>query len=227
MKSFLVFILFFSQNLVATEPHQHKIAVFIHVCTLADWKEILNEQLLRLQTSGLYDRADEICMSILGKKNLKSFLNQYPKIKIVSQTSDMTLYERSTLLYLWLYAQQNPDSYCLYFHTKGVKRNKSQNVRNWRHYMEYFVIDQWQTCLFELQDHDICGVNWQESPKPHFSGNFWWAKGSYITTLPGKIGSDYYDTEMWIGSCRPKMKCLHSSGINHYALPYPETEYVK
>ena len=33
---------------------------------------------------------------------------------------------------------------------------------------------------------------------PHYHGNFWWSKSSYIKTLPRNIGPDYLDPEAWL-----------------------------
>jgi hypothetical protein len=93
--------------------------------------------------------------------------------------------------------------------------------------MEYFAIDHWRDCVKALQDHDACGVNWRTTPSPHFSGNFWWAKASYVANLPHAIGTGYVDPEMWIGINAPKVKCFHESNIEHYFAPYPESKYKK
>lgn len=39
----------------------------------------------------------------------------------------------------------------------------------------------------------------------HFSGNFWWANSSHISTLE-TIGGDYLDPEMWVLGSKPNVR---------------------
>jgi hypothetical protein len=103
--------------------------------------------------------------------------------------------------------------------------------------MEYFVIQRHEDCLEKLIEHDVCGVNWHQDPSPHFSGNFWWARSSYIVNLrpltkfmaawgvhepdPRRGG------EFWIGShSQVRLACLHESAVNHYETAYPRSRYA-
>jgi hypothetical protein len=53
---------------------------------------------------------------------------------------------------------------------------------------------------------DVCGGEWEERPWPHFSGNMWTAKCSYIVTLPPPTSllpithSNWGRMEAWVGS---------------------------
>jgi hypothetical protein len=61
---------------------------------------------------------------------------------------------------------------------------------------------------------------------PHFSGNFWWSKGSHIKKLqPLENDVKYLSPEMWICGTRGKYFCLHESGVNHYEEEYPLCKY--
>ena len=71
----------------------------------------------------------------------------------------------------------------------------------------------------------MCGANWHLKPYPHFSGNFWWASGLYIASLPEYIGPAYLDPEMWAGQNSPRVLCFHESGVDHYFERYPESKY--
>ena len=71
--------------------------------------------------------------------------------------------------------------------------------------MEYNLIQQFKYCLEMLNTYDIVGVGYTTKMiGPHFSGNFWWTKGSYFNTLPKNpdgflnIGADYLDPERLI-----------------------------
>ena len=87
-----------------------KIYVFIYVCTLANWREILTEQLVRLKTSGLYDRCDLLLIGLLCHGDIKPFMQKFPKLKIAFQDRNVKLYERPTLLCLHELCLNEPDS---------------------------------------------------------------------------------------------------------------------
>ncbi|HMD53993.1 MAG TPA: glycosyltransferase [Phycisphaerae bacterium] len=102
--------------------------------------------------------------------------------------------------------------------------------------MQYFVVERYQDCIALLRTHDICGVNWRESPWPHFSGNVWWATSDYIKrlipldSLPPITGKDQghrHQCERWIGSgAEVQPAVLHLSKIDHYASRYPRNLYA-
>jgi hypothetical protein len=206
----------------------NNIRVYIHACTIGDWKEILVEQMERLVSSGLYDASEGVYIGVLGKEDISGFFSHYPKLQLAFSSQDVSLYERPTLYCLLEAALLHPGDYFLYIHTKGVTRNRSACVRDWRMLLEYFNIDCWNDCVDALDaGYDICGVNWNNQPHPHYSGNFWWSKGGYLLTLPKNIGREYLAPEMWIGSNHPYFACLHNSSVNHYYTRYPESLYRK
>ena len=212
------------QPVVSETPN---IQVFIHACTITHWESVLSRQLKRIKDSGLYDAAQAIYIGVLGNGDLTAYTTAYPKLHVLFQKPDISLFERPTLLRLHDLCCANPsDNVVLYLHTKGITRIGS-TVTDWTMMMEYFLIDRWQDCITVLKDHDICGVNWQLGPAPHFSGNFWWATGSYLFTLPHDIKAAYLDPEMWIGQNRPKYKCFHKSNVDHYYEAYPPAKYTK
>ena len=78
------------------------------------------------------------------------------------------------------------------------------------------------------KEHSVSGCNYyteDEKAPTHFSGNFWWAKTSYLKDLPQIIGYNKMDAEFWLFKNNPTYKDLHSSGLNHYYQKYPESEY--
>jgi len=83
-------------------------------------------------------------------------------------------------------AQKFGDSdYILYIHTKGASKQNDyryQNIISWRHLMNYFNIQKVKNVfkLFEKTDFNTYGVLFKEN---FYSGNFWWAKGSYLKTI--------------------------------------------
>lgn len=86
-----------------------------------------------------------------------------------------------------------------YWHSKGVTRwqslQETTNVRDWRRYMEYSLMHEpgLSSCLAALTGPDSskfhsCGVNFRSTPKPHFAGNFWWARCDHIAQLENPLG---------------------------------------
>lgn len=138
--------------------------------------------------------------------------------------------EMQTLLRLWMDAHQTCDNgYVLYCHTKGVTRPGDGNVADWRRLMMHWCIAHWRDCLAKLEGgYDVCGVNWQEEPAPHFSGNFWWAREQHIRYLPEpkQRTADRREAEFWIGGRDPRVAEMWHSGVDHYATPYPRRMYA-
>jgi hypothetical protein len=179
---------------------------------------VVDEQLYKIRESGLYDKTDKIYINVLGEekfelsdtkieitryKNLNTF--EYHSINKVKQLGD------------------NNDCKLWYIHTKGVSFVDSDELKPfvsaWRKYMEYFIVDKYENCINELNNNDICGVEWKQGSTiekynhPHFSGNFWWSNSDYIKKLEiPKIKQDRFYYEFWIGSCLEEYtyKCFHS-----------------
>jgi len=89
---------------------------------------------------------------------------------------------------------------------KLVKIDNYSNITKWRRYIEFFLIEKWQTCLKKLntpslptmegttQTFDTVGTEWlpyflTQSQKPkvydlgHYAGGMWWANSDYIKIL--------------------------------------------
>ena len=74
--------------------------------------------------------------------------------------------------------------------------------------------------------HDACGVNWQTEPGPHFSGNFWWATPRYLVDASQQRSARQpFDPEAVDRHEPAPRRCLHESGVDHYATPYPPERY--
>jgi hypothetical protein len=213
---------------------------FMHVALLPGWRAIVEEQLLKLQVSGLYDKSQRIFIGLVGKPREALDLED-EKVRVACWNADVTVGEVPTLDHLHGFCQSH-ECRVFYIHTKGVSR-QSESTRDWRHLMEHFVITRHEECLQTLDTHDACGVNWHGTPLPHFSGNFWWTHSHYVRTLPSlathaeacariHVGDctipDWWSCEFWIGA-HPKARIanLHESGVNHYDVPYPLSRYTE
>lgn len=84
---------------------------------------------------------------------------------------------------------------------------------------------------------DAIGVNlrWNEGVLSYgdgvefqyYSGNYWWARTSYLATLPlvSVLRNNKIDAEMWLGSGHGRLGCVFSSHIDHYTELFPSELY--
>lgn len=194
------------------------INVVYHCAGMGNWKEVVHEQFDSLKRSGL----TSIFATHVGEGCdwfVEQALRQGIDMKLVCHTDNLNDREYHALLFVEQLAKDS-DTPVLYFHTKGVSRSDSHR---WRRLMQKHVVEDWQTNLTYLKDHDVVGVNWlpcsndawiakQWWMRPHFCGNFWIAKSEWLRKLP-PFGFFYqtldwvYALEVWIGAapnCRYK-----------------------
>jgi len=199
------------------------IFIFFHIANLKYARRVFQEIYREVESSGLSTASKEIHFSIVGRSRFR--LPEGTNI-VVHNSADLIRGEFTTLDLLRNRALENPDGYYLYIHTKGISRFWNRAIRDWRRYMTYFCVTQYSQAIRHLEDSDACGVDLSPVPKPHFSGNFWWAKGEYLISLPSIssisspdsefVHSLRHNAEFWIGMGGGKMYSLHDSGINVY-----------
>lgn len=203
---------------------------FQHICLIKNGKEIFEDQLKTLQESGLYDVTTKIFCSVIGDYEGYIFPEKY---EVVFQSTDASLYEGPILTYMYEHANTLVGKYW-YIHTKGVNHYgiNDVNVRDWRKYMEYFIIEKWKDCVKYMDTYDVCGVNFLDKfmhIPPHFSGNFWWTRSDYVVTNPPNFRpGNRMDHEHWICAVTSpvRVKRLYYSTVDHYTTPYPREFYT-
>jgi hypothetical protein len=195
-----------------TKLNIDKISVYYHICAKGSNAalNIVKDQLSTLKMSKLYNLTTEINCCLTGDDitNYNWLLNNIKlygsKFKIVKSQFNDTSYERFTLNYMGETLSQD---FCLYLHSKGMTKLNDQNVITWRKCMEFFLIEKAEECLNKMitENYDTVGVMYQPNP-PHYHGNFWWAKTSYLKELFANhtIGSDYLDPEFFVCKNNPK-----------------------
>jgi hypothetical protein len=160
---------------------------FIHFTNVGNGYNIFLEQIDKIITSGLYNQLDFIFIIMLGP-HVK--LNNDPKFRVIYYSLNEREWEFPTIKLIKSFSDNiNKKVNILYIHTKGVL-NKP-NAKEWREYLEYFLISNHNQCLYYLNnDRDCVGVNINVQPKDgcnrtrcHFSGNFWWSNTTYIKNL--------------------------------------------
>lgn len=163
--------------------------IFWHTYLTGDYKLVVQEQMTKLITSGLYNEVDYIFTGISATSTddvnwFMELLSSYEKFfPILHNDNDG---EKPTMRLLANYAKEN-ECYIMYFHTKAVS-NTGYNNTLWRWSMDYNVIYKHKECI-ELLDKgaDAVGPNLRKNTHvgyhPHFSGTYWWSTSKYIQSL--------------------------------------------
>lgn len=211
---------------IIQEHEKHPIKIFYHIYAVKDrWLTIVQDQMTKLLYSGLLHKCEACFITIVGPdyNACRAYVTQFPNVFIKVSSADTTM-ERLTLLNIHQHIK--PEDYVLYIHSKGVTKYDIDIVRDWRHLMEWCLIGNHAKCIALLEKHDAVGINRIQEPRPHFSGNFWWTKGSHYLKLPHHIGPEYTDPEMYLLSVDCWTYSLFESGMNHYTVPYPMKQYL-
>jgi hypothetical protein len=125
--------------------------------------------------------------------------------------------------------------YILYLHTKGASKQNNagyNSIISWRHLMNYYNIELNKKVfnLFEKTAYNTYGVllgkagNWKI-----YSGNFWWAKASYLKTIEmDGVKRNRYNAEVdYIqnGIDWKPYSPYNKEGENHYLIEFKKEEY--
>ena len=192
---------------------------FIHSCSLRN-HDILDDILGKIKKI----QFDRIFVINIGIELNKIYGEN---VVVIEYSDNINLHEIPTINILHSFCVRNPESKVLYLHTKGVSYpTVPQPVADWTNMMLYFLIN--NDCIKLLDHNDIVGCNYLENPCPHFSGNFWWTRASYVVKLKPIETTVKHDAEWWIFSdnkFNPSYYSLHNSNVNHYQEIYPLEKY--
>ena len=130
-----------------------------------------------------------------------------------------------------IYSKFNTNCNILYLQTKGISYDRNlDTVNDWIDLMLYWNVEKHDNCLEILNttNIDTIGCNISTKPLPHYSGNFWWAKASWVNKLEKITKQEKALAEWWLMSQENGIhKCLYSSNVNHYNETFPRCKYVK
>jgi GR25 family glycosyltransferase involved in LPS biosynthesis len=204
------------------ENRMYQRVCFIHSCHLANIGTHILEYIVK-QVTTIEDVFD--CIFII---NIGEPVNiVHPKIKVIQYSSHVNTYELETINLIKTFSEKQTQCEILYLHTKGISNNNDQKIQDWTNMMLYFLIEKSNICIDHLKQYDAVGCNLSTNTKtPHFSGNFWWSKSSYIKSLPYLHNNIKHDAEWWIlrnHTC--KYISIHNSNVNHYHELYPLSKY--
>src|SRR6185503_10571017 len=157
------------------------LTVVYHIASMGNWKEVVLDQLSLLQEVGI----NEVRVTHVGYE-LEwiewAFKRFGITLHIVKSDPNTDHYETFAMIEIERLARES-ELPILYLHTKGVSNPGCQEKWLWRKAMEDHLIRNWKENLKALDDYDIVGVNWISRERPHFSGNFWMARASWIRKL--------------------------------------------
>lgn len=209
------------------------IKVFWHICAINHVVDVVQAQLTMLLFSPLYDRAQKIYVTIAGDFDRAEVVRAMiqrsgSKFEVIAFAPGDTTYERLMLEKVHLYI--DPMDKLFYFHSKttSIKEIPRRfNAWDWTYMMCYQLIKRCEECITLLDSYDTVGVNMSYTIAPHYSGNFWWARGDYFLRLPKQIGGNYLDPETkFLFTRNPRFYTLFSTNVNHYVRDYPPNKYV-
>ena len=209
----------------------HPITIFIHTALLTGVQERINLFLEYIEKNGLIEKVETIYISIVG--DCTEQLLQIPdkhqdKVKKIHSSPRLTDYELPTLKLLFNHCTTHTNHRVLYLHTKGVGKEVNPCIEDWIHYMLYFLVEKYEDAILKLDTYITVGVDLREVPVLHYSGNFWWANASFISTLPDPIEfncltkypnplqSLRHNQEFWICYNKDNHYSLWDCGINCY-----------
>lgn len=214
--------------------------------------DITKEQINKIIKSDLINNAEFYFVTNYNPENynwLKDELKNFKNVNFLYLNARPDDFEIPTLEKLKQVCDETEEEfYVSYIHTKGVtfyNKPNNQFVTEWRHLLEYFTIEKWKDCVTALTYTETSGINYTTHPWLHYSGNFWWARSSYIKKLPPikrrinplndqsqfnghtKGWPFRWDAEAWIGIARPTVTNFYTSNVDHYKVPYPASIYRK
>lgn len=214
------------------ESIKGKIVCFIHSTHFEESGTIILDDIIEyLISRNVLYKLDYVLINNIGipLDELK-YKQLSSKIQVVNFSDDVTLYELCTIKEIIKFSATNPDYKLLYLHTKGVTHINKASYKfktSWRYYMLYSLVDNFDNCIHILNDdYDTVGCQYLESDSVfprHYSGNYWWAKTSYLQKLPLTLFNTYMDSELQILSQHPKYFNIHHiDGVtgNVYPLSY-------
>jgi hypothetical protein len=151
--------------------------------------------------------------------------------------------ENPTIVLMEEWLKSTSEEACvLYFHAKGASHNLdtlyAKFEADWRECLMYHCVDHWRQCVADLALFEAVGCHWltnwgADRSQNYFAGTFFWARASYLRTLPSIFLRDRikisgiasldsrYEAEVWIGNGPrlPTVRDYHSGRITNYYDP--------
>lgn len=213
--------------------------IVYHIYCTDDYLSVVEEQLTRLKSSGLYDWCDKLeitCINTQGEFNdIKNLIKDLDKACLNEFTNND--FEFEGINKVWEYSEKY-NGKVFYFHTKGVSNKykvfnepnssstqKIQGIKIWRELLEHFLIDNFETCLKHLNTVEQVGVT---SNNKWWWGNFWWSTLESVNFQSKPTTGDRWSYEAWINVGRdPSIYEFFHYNWNPYFTTLPLDFYLK
>lgn len=229
---------------VLDATRMNPIAIFYHCLFYRDNENdlmenavnIVRDQMAEARACGLLPEADEFYVGVNGGQESFQICNLLFPFKTHITFHGLQCHnECRTLRMIEEWLPGHDDWYVLYWHSKGATKKPGDGFTTiWRNCMMKHCIMNWRQCVADLDaGYDAVGCHWMQPPATPpgqniFAGTFWWAKASYLMTLPSIMERDRiklsgldsaesrYEAEVWIGNGPrlPKVKDYHGPGWN-------------
>jgi hypothetical protein len=206
--------------------------IYYHIYAIDGVESIIDEQLSLIKKHFDFPYILNVGISIAeDNTSIDYIINKFEKIRDVRCKGN----EFVTLDLIEKDKQKFGDSdYILYIHTKGASKQNLENIVSWRHLMNYFNIEKYKNIfkIFEKTDYNTYGVLLGTAGKwKLYSGNFWWAKSSYLKTIKmDGVRKNRFNAEVdYIqnGVDWKPYSSYNREGENHYSILFKREEYAK
>jgi hypothetical protein len=186
--------------------------IVYHLFCVNDGLQRFNKTYLKIKNSNLINNVTNIHVNCVGpeKELFSSTISDHHKVTI--HLNDYAKSEVTSIDLVQKLANENLGGNTLYLHSKGASNKwnnpqikpyfpqKKDCIDAWVDFMEYFLIEKYKDCLKFLKTYNTCGCNRSitggsnygfEWSSWHYSGNFWWAKNKYLSSIPACKKEDY------------------------------------
>ena len=210
--------------------------VYYHVYAIDGVESIIDEQLDLIKKNFDFPHILNVGISIADEnKCTTNIINKFKHIRDIrakgNEFTTIDLIEKDI-------SKFGNSDYILYLHTKGASKQTDtmyNNIVSWRHLMNYFNIEKHKLVfsVFEKTEYNTYGVllsngdGWKL-----YSGNYWWAKASYIKELNFENikKRNRYQAEWNFVSIGENWKPYSAYNVNernHYSILFKKEEYAK
>jgi len=212
------------------------LAVFYHVCLEFNRDHGLNimrEQMKVLRNSELLGTADQFIVGVSGTLEDEILVAELiPEAEtFLNHPSTSPSGEVPTLMFMRDWLLGFPNHHVLYHHMKGLSYPPGtglySQMSNWRWCMQTHCVERWRECVQYLENgYDAAGVHYHTPETypgpghvPFFAGNFWWARGDFLRTLPKlepekHLAGGRYEAEAWLGRGARRPKAMDMKGCS-------------
>jgi hypothetical protein len=207
--------------------------IYYHVYAIEGVESIIDEQLNLIKSNFNFPYVLNVGISIANENQpISHILEKFNKVRDIRAKGN----EFVTLDLIQKDRDKFGDSdYILYLHTKGASKQDTEvytNISSWRHVMNYFNLEKCKSVinLFEKTNYNTYGILFGTAGKCKlYSGNFWWAKASYIKSIDvSSVKKNRFNAEVnYIqnGIDWKPYSPYNREGENHYSILFKKEEY--